>query len=400
MRKRMRTFLIFLIVLVIGIGRLMWWLPSLLKEPSGVRLPSGTAITGPKTEEALPVAVRTFKATRIEFTDLLPTMGTVRGQSEVGLKFEVNGLVKTVDFREGDVVTQGQVLATLDDKDAKARMEYSDSKVKTAEAQTRLAQQRVTINEQLYALGAIIKSKLEESQLELEQTKSQIVTAQKELELANGELAKTALEAPMDGVMGTREVEAGEFVTPQAIVGILLDVGSVYVELGIIEKDIERIKLGQRVKITVDSLPNTTFEGKVDNLAPLIEGKSRTLTAKVKVDNPQGQLLPGMFARADIAVFEKQNTLVVPTSALRDTDSDGKFESVFVVEGEAAHLRPITLGYVTTDYAEIANGVQEGEQVISEARANLKDGSKVVLLEAEEAGIQRAEPTSHIKKKD
>jgi len=208
-------------------------------------------------------------------------------------------------------------------------------------------------------------------------------------------LAKMALRAPMDGVMGTREVEEGEYFTPQSppmTVGTLMEMEAVFVELGIIERDIERIRMGQRVKVTVDSLPNTTFDGTIDNLAPLIEGKSRTLTAKVKVENPRGQLLPGMFARAEVAVFEKPDALVIPTSALKDADGDGTFESVFVLQGEKAASKAITLGYLTTDYAEIAAGLEEGEQVITEARGELKDGSAVTLLEEEESAIERAEP--------
>ena len=390
MFKKWQTFVILLIVLAGGVVAIIWWLPHLLKEPSVVRLPPGSK---QGTEQiALPVAVRAFKATRIEFTDFLPTMGTVRGQTEVELKFEINGVVKSVEFREGDIVSQGQVLITLDDKDAVLRVEYGEAKLKAAEAQLALAQKRVEINDQLYQLGAIIKSKLEEAQLEAEQTKMQMETTRKEMELAKAELTKTVFKAPMNGVMGTREVEVGGFVTPQVIVATIMDIRSVLVELGIIERDIERIRLGERVKISIDALSQATFQGTIDNLAPMIEGKSRTLTAKVKVDNPQGQLLPGMFARADIAVFEKPNALVIPTSALKDSDNDGKFDSVFVVDGEVARLRPITLGYLTTDYAEIAAGIQEGDQVISEARGTLKDGSKISLLETEEAGILRAEP--------
>ena len=396
MLKRLRTLIVLLLILFGGFVVVRWWLPSLLQGPSVVRLPPGVKAPGaPGIEEAaLPVPVRTFKSTRIEFTDLLPTLGTIRGQSEVELKFEVNGVVRSVDFREGDIVTQGQVLATLEDRDAKLRVEYAQAKLQTAQAQLALAQKRLSINEQLYRLGAIIRLKLEESQIEVEQATAQVTTASKETELAKSELSKTMLRAPVDGVMGTREVEVGSTVTmnPPTVVAILMEIGSVYVELGIIERDIERIKLDQRVKVTVDSLPNTTFEGKIDNLAPLIEGKSRTLTAKVKVENPQGKLLPGMFARAEIAVFEKPNALVVPISSLRDTDGDGKFESVFVVEAETAKLKPITTGYLTTDYAEIIQGLQEGEPVVTEARGVLKEGSKVSLLETEEAGIQRAEP--------
>ncbi|MBI3333019.1 MAG: efflux RND transporter periplasmic adaptor subunit [Candidatus Omnitrophica bacterium] len=394
MPKRFQTVVIFLALILGGVVVVQWILPALLQGPKVTRLPPGVkpAAAPGMEEEAVPVAVRTFKAARIEFTDLLPTMGTVWGESEVELKFEVNGVVKSVDFREGDLVTQGQVLATLEDRDATLRAEYAEGKQRTAQTQLDLAEKRLSINQDLYRLGAIIRPKLEESQLEVEQARAQVETAEKEVELARAELDKTKLSAPIDGVMGTREIDAGEYVTPQSVVATLMDVKSVYVELGIIERDIERIKLGQRVKVSVDSLPNIPFEGKIDNLAPLVEGKSRTLTAKVKVENPQGKLLPGMFARSEIAVFEKPNALVVPTSALRDTDGDGKFDSVFVIEGEQAKLKPMSLGYLTTDYAEIADGVQEGEQVVTEARGPLKEGSKVTLLETEEAGMKRAEP--------
>ena len=392
--KRLRTILIFLVVLVVGFVAVTRWLPAMLKEPKVTRLPPGVKPEGASVpEEDLPVPVRTFKVAKIEFTDLLPTLGTVRGQTEVELKFEVSGTLQAINFREGDLVKEGQELASLDDQEVRLKVAYAESKQATAEAQLKLARKRLSVNEELFRIGAIIRPKLEESQIEVEQAETQVETAAKETGLAEHEMGRTTLKAPMEGVIGTRQVEPGEYVTPQNAIATLMDVNSVYVELGIIERDIERIRLGQRVKVSVDSLPNTSFEGKVDNLAPIIEGKSRTLTAKVKVENAQGQLLPGMFARAEIAVFEKPDALVVPTSALKDTDGDGKFESVFVAApGDKAALKPITVGYLTTDYAEVSQGLDEGDQVITEARGNLKDGSALTFLEQEEAAFERAEP--------
>ncbi len=393
MFKHLRALVIFLVILMGGVAVISWWLPNLLQGPKVTRLPPGVQPPGETIpEEALPVPVRTFKAARIEFTDMLPTLGTVRGQTEVELKFEVSGILRELTFREGDMIRRGQVLARLDDSEGRLRLEYAQSKLDTSQAQLKLAKKRLSINERLYRLGAIIRPKMEESQIEVEQAETQVKTAQKEADLARNELTKGVLRAPQDGVMGTREVESGEYVSPQTVVATLMDVNAVFVELGIIERDIERIRLGQLVKVTVDSLPNTPFEGRIDNLAPLIEGKSRTLTAKVKVENTQGQLLPGMFARAEVAVFEKPDALVVPTSALKDQDGDGTFESVFVVQDDMATTKPIVLGYLTTDYAEIQEGIIEGEQVITEARGNLKEGSRVTLLEAEEAAFERAEP--------
>lgn len=393
MFKRLRVIVLFAVVLIGGIAVLNW-LPGLLKGPTVTRLPPGARPPGSPvvSEESLPIAVRTFKAARIEFTDLLPVLGTVRGESEVDLKFEASGVVRSVAFREGDLVKEGQVLAALDEREARLKLEYAESKKRTAEAQQKLAEKRMGTNEQLYKIGAIILPKLEESQIEVEQARTQVDTAMREAKIAENELLRITLEAPINGVIGTRQVEPGEYVTPQTAIGTLMEVGSVYVEVGIIERDIERIRMGQRVKVSIDSLPNTAFEGRVDNLAPLIEGKSRTLTAKVKVENTQGQLLPGMFARCDIAVFEKPNALVVPTAALKDADGDGKFESVFLIQGEKAALKPITLGYLTTDYAEVSEGLSEGDQVVTEARGNLKEGSQVTFLEEEEAAFQRAEP--------
>ena len=391
----MRAVVIFLVVLMGGFALVNGLLPRLLKSSGSgtAKLPPGAKMEGtPGAEENLPVPVRTFKAAKIEFTDLLPTLGTVRGVTESDLKFEASGVVRSISFREGDLVKKSQPLASLDDKEARLRLEYAETKLQAAEAQLKLAGKRLSINEQLYRLGAIIQPKLEESQIEVEQAQAQVATAQSESDLARNEISKTVLKAPLEGVMGTREVDIGEYVTPQTMVGVLIDVESVYVELGIVERDIERIRLSQRVKVSVDSLPNQTFEGKIDNLAPLIEGKSRTLTAKVKVENPKGQLLPGMFARAEIAVFEKPDALVVPTSALRDADGDGKFESVFVLQDNRAAMKAVTLGYLTTDYAEISDGLAEGDQVVTEARGNLKEGSQVSLLEEEEAAFERAEP--------
>ncbi len=391
--KRWRSISISIGVLVGGFFIVTSLLPSLLQGPKVTRLPPGVKPEGASVpEESLAVPVRTFKAAKIEFTDLLPTLGTVRGQTEVELKFEVSGTIQAINFREGDLAKEGQELVTLNDREAQLRLEYAESKRATAEAQLKLARKRLSVNEELFRIGAIIRPKLEESQIEVEQAETQVETAVKEAGLAEHELGRTTLKAPMDGVIGTRQVEPGEYVTPQTVIATLMDVNAVYVELGIIERDIERIRLGQRVKVSVDSLPNTTFEGKVDNLAPVIEGKSRTLTAKVKVENTQGQLLPGMFARAEIAVFEKPNALVIPTSALKDTDGDGKFESVFLAAGDKAALKPITVGYLTTDYAEVSQGLDEGDQVITEARGNLKDGSSLTFLEQEEAAFERAEP--------
>ena len=106
--KRFRIILIFLVILGGGLAVVQWWLPSFLTKPQVTRLPPGAKPEGgPETQaEEVPIAVRTFKASRIEFTDFLPTLGTVRGNSEVALKFETNGIIKSILFREVSAATE------------------------------------------------------------------------------------------------------------------------------------------------------------------------------------------------------------------------------------------------------------------------------------------------------
>ncbi len=396
MPKRLLVLLV-VVALVIG-GGLLWMKtgPAWLGRPSVVQMPPGQPATTPQgaAPEELPVQVRTFKVSRVKFADTLPMTGTIRGQAEIPLKFEVNGVIKAISFKEGEVVEAGEIIAVLDDHDAQLRIEYAQSKLAAAEAQAKVISKRLEMQERLYQLGAIIKPKLEEAQAEFAQAKAQVDTALKEVALAQAEWGKTSLRAPVGGVIGSLEVNPGEYVTPQTTLGVLADVSSVLVELGVIERDIEKVKLGQKAKITVDAFQGSEFEGTIEQMTPVIEGKSRTLTAKVRVPNEKGALLPGMFARAEITVFEKEDAMVVPTTALQDLDGDGTFEAVFTVTAEqTVHVTPIRLGYLTTDYAEITDGLTEDEQVVTETRGKLKEGAKVVLLETEESGLKREEPT-------
>jgi membrane fusion protein (multidrug efflux system) len=315
-------------------------------------------------------------------------MGSVKGDREIELRFSVNGIVDSINFFEGDLVRKGDIIATLDQKDALLKLEYTKSKLKTQEVAEMTAKKKLEIHQQLYDKGIIIKPKLEEVRLEYEGAKTQVTSAQKEVEFSLAELDKTYLYSPIDGVVGTRDVEVGEFVNSNVKIASIYDVSTIIAEMGVIEKDVTRVALGQKVKINVDTYPGVDFEGKIDNVAPIIEGKSRTLTIKTRIknDNPKGTLLPGMFARIWVSVYEKKNTIKVPSACLHDLDNNGEFDSVYTVdENNIAKVRPVKIGYVSTDFIEVLDGLREGEQVVSEAMAELKDGVKVDVIEVQEA---------------
>jgi membrane fusion protein (multidrug efflux system) len=377
---------------------------TLLKEPSSQKPETSELMVGetpsmkaPDVIEPSPIRVRTFKVKRIDFSDILPVMGTVKGQTEIELRFEKEGVIKSINFREGERIKKGQLIACLDPKDANLQLEYVKNKLASADAAYKSSLKKYEVHQKLYEAGAIIKSKLEEMQLECESAKFQMETVRAEEELTKNQLEKTNLYAPIDGLMGSRDSEEGEFVTPQDKVASLLEIENVLVEVGIVERDINRIQLGQKAKVYVDAYPDVAFEGIIDNIFPVVEGKSRTLTTKIKIDNPKGALLPGMFCRADVMIIELRDALIIPSTSLIRT---GKTTVLVPVVPEPSieidkdevktgrvELRHVSLGYITSDYTHITAGLNEGDLVVTEAQGELKDKAKVRISAIEELSL-------------
>jgi len=348
----------------------------------------------PREQEAAPTLTRTFKVKPTDFADLLPVMGTVKGQREIELRFEINGVIKSIYFREGEKIKKGELVASLEQRDAQLKLTYAKNRLAAAEATYQSSLKKLEIHQKLYEAGAIIKAKLEEVELECESIKFRLETVRNEEQLAKYELEKTNLYAPIKGVMGPREAEQGEFVTPQDRLALFLGIDKVLVEVGIVERDINKIKLGQKAKVFVDAYPDIAFEGTIDNIFPVVEGRSRTLTAKIKLNNPEGLLLPGMFCRAEVVIIELKDALLIPSTSLIPTEQG--ITLVPVIPGQSietgedeiktgtVQLRPITIGYKTSDYVQVTQGLKEGDLVVIESRGKLKDNTPVHIAAIEE----------------
>lgn len=387
--------LITIIIATLILGRII--LTSTQKAPPTP--PKVTLPPAPPTPKEEAVPVRVMKVKPRDFEDVLPVLGTVKGYLEIPLKFETSGVIKTLKVRESDRVKKGDLLAALEDADARLKLQYSQKKLESSQAQYLSANKKKEIFEGLYKAGAIIKQKLEEASLEAEAVKSQVGMAEAEIKLAEAELKKTLLFSPKEGIIGSKDAEAGEFVTPQNKILSLFDLEKVYAELGIVEKDIEKVKVGLKVEVQLDSYPQEVFVGKIENLLPIIEGRSRTLTAKVLLDNNRGLLLPGMFCRAKIYLNQIKDAILVPRASVLMMAPEMSIVLVIApgshkpeevekgIEAGIVELRKVTTGYTTTDYTQIMEGLRPGELVIIEAKGELKEGLKVRVVGIEEVPL-------------
>lgn len=336
----------------------------------------------PQAEKKIPV--KAFKVSRFNYEDSLNVLGTIKGAMEFKLSFEVPGVVSSINYREGERYEEGALLISLKQDDILLRLKRAQAELNKSETQVQIAQDKVGEHEKLFAMGAIPKQTLDKVKLELDSAKYESEAARLEAKANEAMLEKSNLYAPTAGMIGELKIEEGETVTPNTLLGTHIMTEYVYAEFGIVERDVNKIALGQKARVFVDAYPDKTFEGVIENVAPVVGGTSRTATARVRIENPERLLLPGMFARIRILLYSKKNTLVVPTDSVQGSEGE---QFVFVIHSdqETAEKRAVTVGYTRPDYSQIDAGLSEGELVAVSGLERLEDGGKIRLLETQEA---------------
>jgi len=337
-------------------------------------------------EEKIPV--RVFKVSKVDYKDDLPVVGTIKSIPEIELKFQRNGIVRKFSYDEGDKIKKGNIIAILDQEDARLEVEWAEAKILTAKAEANTFRKRLQVMKELYDTGALIKAKVEEVEAQLEAAECKIKQAEVELKSAKAKLDKTYLYAPRDGILGKKEIEEGEFVTTNDKVASLLDPDNLYAEIGIIEKDISKVRRGLQAEIVVDSYmqQKTSFWGTVERIFPNIEAKSRTLTVRIKIRSRKTKelLLPGMFARVKIFIYSKDNAIVVPDTSV---DLRSRPPQVSFIEDGKVVNRKVSIDWVGTGYIVIRSGVKVGDLVIVETPGlkRLEPGTPVEIIETQES---------------
>ena len=331
---------------------------------------------GAQFMESIPVKV--YKVKRMDFKDTLPVLGRIEGFKEIELRFGEGGILESFNFEEGERILEGDIIASLDQKDALLKLKYASIEMEKAS--------------RLLEIGGIDKAAADQKKLEYESAKR--------------DLEKTNIYAASDGYLGSKETHTGAYVTPQDKIGVFVDFSEVYAAFDVIEEDSPKIELGQNTEIFLDAYPGATYKGTVDMVAPMIEGRTRTQKVKIELANENDELRPGMFARAIINTYEKQDALIIPASAFKKIENkyyvyvvhleEGEAEELIEEEGEAVdpgvagaetglvEQREIKIVYLTHDVAEVGKGLEEGELVIREIHQEFKDKDKVEITEVQE----------------
>ena len=175
--------------------------------------------------------------------------------------------------------------------------------------------------------------------------------------LARKAAADTSIRAPFSGHVAERVVSVGDYVTRGARVATIVRVDPMRIELTIPEQSVSLIKVGQPVRVAVEAYPGESFTATVRYVSPSLRADQRALTVEAIASNPDGRLKPGLFATASIQQPQSAPALLVPASAVETVAGTSR---VYVVKGDKAEERIVTLGETVGNQVEITSGVAEG----------------------------------------
>ena len=229
-------------------------------------------------------------------------VASISANESIEVKSEVDGLVESVNFQEGQPVQKGDPLVTLDQSKLAAA-------VAQAEANFRLAQLTRERAESMLQNNTI-------SQQEYDQATSSFQVNQATLELSRQQLKDTKVTAPFGGFTGARLVSPGQVISKSTVLTTLVDLTPVKVDIQVPERFLGQLKIGQAIAFRVPAYPGETFRGEVYFIDPQVNLATRTVLVKATQANEDGRLRPGMFGNLDLILVAKDAAVTVPESAI------------------------------------------------------------------------------------
>jgi membrane fusion protein (multidrug efflux system) len=308
----------------------------------------------------------------------LPLSGSLAPLSSATIKSKVSGVVEATTVQEGMAVSEGQVLARIDQADPRARLQQQQAMLDEAQAKLSLATKNEANSLALLKQKYISQNAYDSTQNTVDLARANVKSAAAMVEIARIALNDGVIKAPISGVVSKRHVQAGEKLAPDMPVYSIVNLSELTLEAQVPASEIPRVKVGQDVRFKVDGFQKREFAGKVARINPSTEAGSRAMLVYISVKNDDSALRAGMFAKGSIVTDRSAVMPIVPLTALHD---DKGRQVVYKIDGAKVVAQPVTLGLRNDDegYAEVTAGLDKGVNVIVSKLDSVKPGSQVKL---------------------
>lgn len=293
------------------------------------------------------------------FSQIYTASGSLLPNEQVDLMPEMTGRVTGIYFKEGSSVKKGQLLVQLYDQELKASL-------KKLKAQRDLQTHTEERQQKLVDIGGISKQ-------EFETTQTQIQSIDADIAFAEAQLRATRIIAPFSGKIGIRNISPGAVVTPNTVITTLQQNNPLKIDFDVPDQYRKAMTDGKEVKLSVKGMQDT-INGTIMAYNPGANTVTRTIRARAKVQNPDGYLTAGAFARVHIPLQSDADAILVPARAVIPTTKD---KLVAVVRNGKAEMVTVQLGTRTENKVEILNGLQQGDTILTTGLMQVKQGMDV-----------------------
>jgi multidrug efflux system membrane fusion protein len=316
-----------------------------------------------------PVAIAEAKSEVIP--NLLTAVGDLAAVHQVNVTSDVSGRITDIMFTAGADVKSGSPLVQM--FDAPEQGDLASFKAQAIGAQLALDRAKQLAARQFGPQATADAAQATYDQASAGIAKTQAIISQK------------LVRAPFDGELGVRHVEVGQYLTAGTQIVTLTDLGTLYANFTVTEKDSAMLKVGQTVRIVVDAFPGKVFESKITTIEPQIATDTRNIRVQATLDNPEHILKPGMFASTTVVLPDKPAVVTVPETAV---DYTLYGDSVFLISEKPADDGKTSLTAVRTfvrtgnrvnGRAEILSGLKPGDRVIAVGQLKLQSGAAVAI---------------------
>lgn len=344
-----------------------------LLAAAGCKKPDEAAAEKPKPAALPPVKVELGAVTHEKMPRLLTLVGSVVADRQSEIAANVSGRVTATYVERGMPVKAGQAIAVVDSRAAGFQAAAALAQSQAAQTQVALAKQECDRADTLFAQGAIAKSEFDRLKTQCTAQLYQANAAQANADLAGKLAGDTVIRAPIDGIIGERYVNVGEYVQPATRVASVYSVNPARVSISVPEPAIGRVKEGQSLDVEVSSWPDRRFPATVRFISPALRPQTRDLIVEASAKNDDGALKPGMFATVKLVVGEEEQP-TVPVDAIK---TDGTVRRLFVAKDSRAVELVVKTGIVKDGRIAVLEALGPETQVIVKPPPGLSDGAAI-----------------------
>lgn len=372
---------------------------ALLLSAAGLFFTACSPDSQPTSAVKPPVAVEIATATSQNMIEAIDVTGSLEPKFWADVRTQIPGLVKQVFVTEWVRVSKGTPLARIDVAETEALMKRAEAAVESAKAGVAQAQveisragRELTRALKLKESGLATQQALDDArtgtaaaEARLDSAKAQLRVADEDLRHARAKLTKGVVNSPLDGVVAMRAVNVGDLASDAAAgkpIFRIIDNRLLNLTVTVPSIDSAKVKVGQALEFSVDSLPDRTFPGKVMFVNPELSPIDRSMKVIAEVKNVPEQLKGGLFAKGRIITGERKNLILIPRSAIAGLDLSTCKGVINIIAAGSAKRREVQTGAGSGELVEIVSGLQAGDQYVVRGGFNLKDGDMVTVAKS------------------